>query len=198
MRLQGGVGQTFKLNMAAARRLAVREKKPVSDNPSPHPDAALIRVYAPLINKKAGIFLLDESKEIYNIWSSTRAIGTPHSKERLQHLETIWLQQHPELHLIVPHEEGTRELWMKQFICLQQGQSYFLTVVSQLADADYLSTLSRISGKASLGQNAENSVDASYTEAVISYGLWISRKSLTNNGSRVLAASSWVPTKDLQ
>ena len=116
------------------------------------------------------------------LYSLGRAVGRPHSKERLNDLENIWRLNVPELHLIVRHDEEMRGSWIESLAGLQQGQSLFLGVVSQLPDALYLQAL--------LGHNQPRwlvdkrraqELKQVLHEGVIRCGLWVQREALTSS-----------------
>ncbi|KAK9417713.1 hypothetical protein SUNI508_01470 [Seiridium unicorne] len=71
------------------------------------------------------------------------AVGQPHSNERKQDLIRLWNCNVAELHLMVPHEEERRFEWMHQFMTLQQGQSYYLAVSTQLPEDQHVQELVR-------------------------------------------------------
>ncbi|KAK6075089.1 hypothetical protein SCUP515_06140 [Seiridium cupressi] len=71
------------------------------------------------------------------------AVAQPHSNERKQDLIHLWNCNVAELHLMVPHEEERRFEWMHQFMTLQQGQSYYLAVSTQLPEDQHVQELVR-------------------------------------------------------
>ncbi|KAL1971227.1 hypothetical protein VTN77DRAFT_179 [Rasamsonia byssochlamydoides] len=79
--------------------------------------------------------------------------------------------------LIITHMEEKRKAWTEQFTALQQGQSYFLKVVSQVPDSEYLQSLlvwQRTSWLAETPQTP--TTKAIFRDAVIRCGLWVQRK----------------------
>ncbi|KAK8079816.1 hypothetical protein PG997_007634 [Apiospora hydei] len=62
--------------------------------------------------------------------------GEPHSTERHDDLFRLWNANIPEMHLSMPHDYSHKAPWVQQLMPLEQGQSYFLAMASQMPEND--------------------------------------------------------------
>lgn len=136
------------------------------------PPESFIRLFA-VLGKQNSIAIFDNENK-RRILSVGVAVGQARSSERQRDLDRLWDQPKRELHLIVPHSEDQRETWMEQFMSLQPGQSYFLRVLSQLADCDYLPALLGTEQPSWLP--IEPSTKDVLCDAVIKCGLWVQKR----------------------
>jgi hypothetical protein len=87
--------------------------------------------YRPLLN--------DQGREL--IASLGQGEGEPGSEERRAQLERLWAQNIPDLHLSIPHTSKNKTRWVNDFITLQRGQYFFLQVIAEYAEDDYVAAL---------------------------------------------------------
>ncbi|KAK8051265.1 hypothetical protein PG993_002650 [Apiospora rasikravindrae] len=64
------------------------------------------------------------------------AQGKPNSTERNEDLLRLWNANIPEIHLALPHDYSHRLPWVRQFMPLEQGQSYFMAMASLIPEND--------------------------------------------------------------
>lgn len=107
------------------------------------------------------------------ILSLGRARGLPHSPEREAHLKGLWAQNVPELHLLIVHTPELYSKWIGELMGLQQGQSYFLKLLSQAPDHTYMEDLARVCN--SIGRHKKR-FDAITSSTEVRSGLWVSRE----------------------
>ncbi|QKX57257.1 uncharacterized protein TRUGW13939_04365 [Talaromyces rugulosus] len=108
----------------------------------------------------------------HNIFSLGRAVGTPNSQERFEHLKALWAKNVPELHIMIPHREEKYPQWNGEFSTLHEGQFYFLKVLSQMSQPLYITTLAKVCNSAIVGRRRFDEISGS-TE--LKCGLWVSR-----------------------
>lgn len=155
----------------------------------------LIKVSA-VFGRGNALPILDESN-LCRVRSFGLAVGEPHSKERLSHLERIWGSNVPELRLIDSHREEMKGVWIDNLAGLRQGQSLFLRIVAQSPESQYLQALLGDSRPHWLmdGQRPVN-LDELVHDGFIRCGLWIQRRSLKN--SSTFYPSPFVTAKEMQ
>jgi hypothetical protein len=71
------------------------------------------------------------------IASLGQAVGKPNSQDRTQQLERLWEKNMPDLHLLIPNEEGHWTEWSKAMSKVAENQYYYLDIISQLPDDPY-------------------------------------------------------------
>lgn len=80
----------------------------------------------------------EDVRPVLNTQGKTRlaelghAVGEPNSVERQNDLVNLWDTNLPDLHLVVPRDETRKQEWFDIFLNLQEGQSYYLRVLSAL------------------------------------------------------------------
>ena len=126
------------------------------------------------------------------IMSLGRARGTPHSPERETHLKGLWVQNVPELHLVIPHTPELESRWLDEFMGLQQGQSYFLKLLSKVPGHTYMEALARVCN--SIGRHKKR-FDAITVRTEVQSGLWVPRKVIQAYRAEL---SPRVETEDMQ
>jgi hypothetical protein len=87
--------------------------------------------YRPLMN--------EQGREL--IASLGQGEGEPGSEERRAQLERLWTQNIPDLHLSISHSTKNKVRWINEFITLQRGQYFFLQVIADYAEDDYVAAL---------------------------------------------------------
>lgn len=107
------------------------------------------------------------------ILSLGRARGLPHSPEREAHLKDVWDQNVPELHSFIAHISELYSRWTGELMGLQQGQSYFLKLVSQAPEHTYMEALARVCN--SIGRHKKR-FDAITGSTEVRSGLWVRRE----------------------
>ncbi|KAL5359277.1 hypothetical protein BJX96DRAFT_183640 [Aspergillus floccosus] len=132
-----------------------------------------------LLKRKAEAIKEEFTSPIYGqatfdrILSLGRARGLPHSPEREAHLKDLWAQNVPELHSIIAHTPELHSKWIGELMDLQQGQSYFLKLLSQAPDHAYMEALARVCN--SIGRHKKR-FDAITSSTEVRSGLWVSRE----------------------
>ena len=126
------------------------------------------------------------------ILSLGRARGLPHSPEREAHLKDLWTQNVPELHLVIAHTPELYSRWIGELTGLQQGQPYFLKLLSQAPDHKYMEALERVCN--SIGRHKKR-FDAITSSTEVRSGFWVSREVIQAYRAEL---SPRVKTEDVQ
>ncbi|KAJ0424408.1 hypothetical protein BJY00DRAFT_299170 [Aspergillus carlsbadensis] len=116
-----------------------------------------------------------------HIISLGRAHGGRDSPERIAQLQKLWVENIPELHLVIPHKQDMYGRWTEEFSTLAEGQLFFLKVLNSIPQSDYLKALSRVC----------NSTEATELRS----GLWVPRQEIRAYRAEL---SPRVKTKGLQ
>jgi hypothetical protein len=132
-----------------------------------------------------------------------KAVGEPDSLERRRDLNSLWETNFPDLHLIVPRDESRREEWMELFLPLQEGQFYFLAVLSRLPVDEHQKALLKTLRPDWQGDDSWMANANDRTSVVLKSGLWAHKTRGFNRQGRLMRPSAthpdiWRPAKDMQ
>ncbi|KAG9518396.1 hypothetical protein KCU93_g8414, partial [Aureobasidium melanogenum] len=124
-----------------------------------------------------------ESREILSGFGL--AEGEPFSEQREAQLQSLWIANVPELHLIVPHYQALKDSWKQQFLALRRMQPLLLTVVAKLPVSEYKTVMFELFRPDWLEENSWLS-DHDFT---FECGVWVHRKREGQANQR----ASWFP-----